>query len=352
MIAAPILPGEGARLAALHRYQVLDTPPEKALDDLTSLAAQICDVPIALISLVDKERQWFKSKVGISLTETKRNLSFCSHALKDRRVLEIADATRDERFADNPLVTGQPHIRFYAGSPLITPDDQALGTLCVIDRVPRQLTKNQEQALQVLARQAMTHLELRRYTHELMESEERLKIVTENAGVGLVMLDRDRRYVYANSAYAEILGLSSVPIVGRRVADVLPDIYEDQIRPRLDRALAGERFSYELHKSTAGRGAHYLVRYEPTMKDGEVAMVVVVILDITAQKQAATAPLRLAAIVEFSEDAIIGKDLNGIVTSWNRGAEKVFGYTEAEMAGTSITRLIPVEREAEEEQIL
>src|SRR3954468_8740747 len=164
------MPGdETARLAALARYRVLDTEPERGFDDLTLLASQICGTPMALITLVDTDRQWFKSRVGISVTETSRSIAFCAHAIEQTDVLIIADALGDERFRDNPMGAGEPRIRFYAGAPLITPDGHALGTLCVIDQVPRTLRLEQQQALRVLARHVMTQLELRRHAKELHE---------------------------------------------------------------------------------------------------------------------------------------------------------------------------------------
>jgi GAF domain-containing protein len=169
---ATVPKNEAKRLKVLWQYDVLDTVPEEVFDDLTELAARICEAPIALISLVDEDRQWFKSKVGVTLTETSRDISFCAHALKQQELFIIPDATKDARFADNPLVISDPKIRFYAGAPLITPDGYALGTLCVIDKVPRELRPEQQQALRVLARHVMIQLELRRHAKELAASNE------------------------------------------------------------------------------------------------------------------------------------------------------------------------------------
>ena len=158
---------EADRLAALRRYRILDTHPERAFDDLALLASHICGTPMALITLVDEHRQWFKARVNVPVTETSRAVSFCAHAIQQRDVFVVPDALKDARFRDNPQVTGEPHIRFYAGAPIVTPDGHALGTLCVVDRTPRTLTREQLQALEALRRQVEAQMELRLNLMEL-----------------------------------------------------------------------------------------------------------------------------------------------------------------------------------------
>jgi hypothetical protein len=158
----PVPPNERKRMDALLRYNILDTPAERSFDDLTLVASIICETPIAIMTLVDETRQWFKARHGIDVTETPREQAFCAHTILQTNVMVVEDATRDNRFVDNPLVTSSPNIRFYAGAPLIDRDGFALGSLCVIDRTPRVLTERQLTVLQALARQIISHLELSR----------------------------------------------------------------------------------------------------------------------------------------------------------------------------------------------
>jgi two-component sensor histidine kinase len=161
---------EAERLAALARYRVLDTPREPEFDDVVRLVGQVCRTPIALITLVDDRRQWFKAKVGLSVDETPLELSFCAKAILQRGLFLVRDTTKDQRFACNPLVTGEPHLRFYAGELLETPEGLPLGTLCVLDHVPRDLDDDQRLCLRTLARQVMSQLELRRAIGERDEA--------------------------------------------------------------------------------------------------------------------------------------------------------------------------------------
>ncbi len=167
---APLPTNEPERLAALRRYSILDTRPEQDFDDLAMAAAQTCGTPVALVSLIDTNRQWFKAKVGLTTAQTPRDVAFCAHAVLQSDVLVVPDALADDRFAKNPLVTAEPHIRFYAGAPLITSDGHALGTLCVIDHVPRQLNPEQVETLRTLSRQVVAQLELRRTAGALARS--------------------------------------------------------------------------------------------------------------------------------------------------------------------------------------
>ncbi|TLX65005.1 histidine kinase, partial [Stutzerimonas nosocomialis] len=191
---------ESSRLAALLRYEILDTPDEEAFDDFTQLAAQFCGTPIALISLIDERRQWFKSRVGLDVSETPREISFCTHTIQGNDVFEVPDATRDPRFANNPLVTDAPDIRFYAGAPLTTPDGFNLGTLCVIDRKPRQLNDQQRDALERLGRQVIRLFEQRLLTRRHAEQAALQRAILDSANSAVVVVDQEGHIASINPA--------------------------------------------------------------------------------------------------------------------------------------------------------
>jgi GAF domain-containing protein len=172
---ARIPENESERLAALREYHILDTAGEQTYDDITTLAAYVCRVPIAMISLVDESRQWFKSRVGLSEQETPRDAAFCAHAILQSEPLIVRDALADARFSDSALVTRSPNIRFYAGFPLASPEGFALGTLCAIDRRPRLLSGRQKTAMQALSRQVMALLELRRVSGRMADALDKVK---------------------------------------------------------------------------------------------------------------------------------------------------------------------------------
>jgi PAS domain S-box-containing protein len=222
MPKAPLPPNEAGRLNALCHYQILDTEPEAAFDDLSHMAAHICGTPIALISLIDRERQWFKSKVGLDVTETPRSLAFCSHVILQSEIFIVRDARIDHRFADHPAVLNEPYVQFYAGVPLMTPEGYAIGTICVVDFVPHDLTADQISALTALSRQVVTQLELRRKVTELehlsqqhttveaslRESEERFRAIANSASVLIWVDDAKKQAVFFNQTWLDFTGRS------------------------------------------------------------------------------------------------------------------------------------------------
>ncbi|HEY1170792.1 MAG TPA: PAS domain S-box protein [Verrucomicrobiae bacterium] len=339
---APGLPkNEVRRLEALRQYDLLDTLPEQALDDLTTLTAQICGTPTCLISLVDENRQWFKSKVGLSISQTPRDISFCAHAIMQSDLFIVPDATKDDRFADNPLVADG--LRFYAGTPLLTPNGEALGALCIMDRVPRQITSQQQNALRIIGRQVMTQLELRRQTRELAESETRLHIVTENARVGLFMVDRDHRYLYANKNYAEIVQRPLDEIIGHNLQEVLSDIYLSHVRPCMDRAFSGEHVSFEAVRNFSSGTRYYSAIYEPRITEGAATLVVGVITDITERKRAEAATEQQRNELQIILDAVPAfvfyKDRESRFIRVNNGFARLFEAPPETLVGKTATEM-------------
>jgi GAF domain-containing protein len=162
MLKPPVPENEESRLSALRNYNILDTPPEEAFDIIARLASYICGTPIGLVTLIDRHRQWFKSRVGLDIPETPRDMAFCAHTILQPSLFVVPDTTADERFSSHPLVANEPNIRFYAGAPLITGEGYPLGTLCVLDRIPRELNADQKNALLSLACLVIIQLDLRR----------------------------------------------------------------------------------------------------------------------------------------------------------------------------------------------
>ncbi|WP_439698420.1 ATP-binding protein [Mucilaginibacter sp. AW1-7] len=199
MIKPSVPENENERLAALNSYQILDTLPERAFDEITLIASEICQTPISLVSLIDNDRQWFKSNKGLEVTQTPKELAFCAHAiLEPKEVMVVADAQIDERFADNPLVTGSPQVVFYTGVPLINPDGYALGTLCVIDHKARQLNNAQILALKALANQVVAQLELKKKVNELNATRLQLEESNQHLEKFAIMAAHDIRNPLTN----------------------------------------------------------------------------------------------------------------------------------------------------------
>lgn len=237
---------EAVRLQILRDYEILDTPLEAEFDDFTLLATQICGTPIALISLIDEERQWFKSRLGIDASETCRDAAFCAHALHHTEVFLVPDAQKDPRFHDNPLVTGEPYIRFYAGAPLLTAGGHALGTLCVIDQEPRILTVAQQNALQALARQVMARLELRRGVAARARAEQKLHegealkmAILHSALDSIITINADGRVTEWNPASETMFGYRAAEALGRDLSTlIIPEQYREAHRRGMTHYLA------------------------------------------------------------------------------------------------------------------
>jgi PAS domain S-box-containing protein len=319
---------EDARLEALRELEILDTAPEKEFDDLALIASQICDTPISMISLIDRDRQWFKAKVGSDTKETPRDVAFCAHAILQRGLFVIPDATEDPRFADNPAVTANPGIRFYAGAPLRTPEGHALGTLCVLDRKPRQLTGDQEDALRALSRQVEGQLELRRrILRERRETDEALhekdtsvRMLAEQMPAVLWSVDRDLRFTSSlgaglanlNQTPDQYKGLTLFEYFGTQDADF------HAIAAHL-RALAGESVTYE----TEWKGRTFASHVEPLRhSDGNIYGVIGVAFDVTdrkiIQKELESSVSLLRTTLDATADGILVLDHDGSIVTYNR----------------------------------
>ncbi|RYZ89649.1 MAG: diguanylate cyclase [Proteobacteria bacterium] len=292
---------EKARLATLSSYRILDTLPEKAFDDLTALAAQICNTPISLVTLIDNERQWFKSKLGLGMSQSHRIDSFCAHALyRPDEILIVPDAHLDSRFFNNPLVTEDPFIRFYMGAPLVAPTGEVLGNLCVIDIQPRQPTLDQQKCLQALARQTMAQLELRRRNIELTdqmalrvqteailrESEEQFQAFMNHSPLVAFIKDDRGRYTYVNPLFLDRLNLNSEQVIGHNDFELWPDI-APQLVERDRRVLAGEKNIATVERAISEEGdINYwqIFKFPLQRGGGNRRMVAGIGLDITKNK--------------------------------------------------------------------
>lgn len=276
---APLLPdNERERLAELRAHEVLDTAADPVLDALTKLAAETMEVPIALVSLVDENRQWFKSHHGLGATETPREVSFCGHVVANGVPLLVRDAFDDIRFADNPLTTGEPHVRFYAGMPLTTRSGVALGTLCAIDHLPHSPTPKQLEMLSLLAKTAVARLESNREISLLR------RIVDGVPGL-MAYWDAQQRCCFANAAYEQWFGVRGSDVVGKTLQELLGDLYPLNLA-YIEAALRGEPqvFERDIPRPGGGPARSSQVHYLPHVSGGSVHGFVVMVIDITGRK--------------------------------------------------------------------
>ncbi len=279
------------RLAALARLDVLDTLPEPLFDAITAAARQACQVPIALVSLVDAERQWFKSNIGLpGVQQTPRGVAFCDHAIRSDSVLEVPDAQRDERFAANPLVTSEPGIRFYAGAPIVMPDGARVGTVCVIDRQPRRLSEAQRLLLQGLARITSVALIERRQqlaiSRALADSEARYRAIVEDQTELISLSQPDGTLCFVNAAYARHYGHTPLQMVGRNLLDFVDPADSAAVAAHLAAACAAEQPLTGVNRTQSAAGVARWVAWtnRPIRGDkGQVTMLQSVGRDITDQ---------------------------------------------------------------------
>jgi len=362
-VKAPIPENEERRVAVLRSFDVLDSAPDPAYDRITELAASICGTPIALLSLIDSDRQWFKSKVGLTQNVASREVAFCAHAIADRKLLVIPDASADPRFANNPLVASDPYIRFYAGAPLITEEGYALGTLCVLDHSPRDLSEQQREALLVLSTQVVTQLELGKSKKDVRRAEQDANAAHEALRASkefqsrliacnrdcLKVLDLEGRLVFMNEGGMQALEICDFgTVVNSSWANFWEGADRDRAQAAVDAARRGE----------VGRFTGYFetrIRREPRWWDvvvspirdqhGNTERILAVSRDVTAQKQSEHA-LRDAmefnrALIEGAGEGIVAYDRELRYKVFNPFMERLTGKPAQDVLGKVATEVFP-----------
>jgi two-component system, LuxR family, sensor kinase FixL len=332
---------ESDRQVALERYNILDTLPEQEYDDLTQLAASICGTPIALISLIDRDRQWFKSSVGIDVSETPRDISFCGHAVANDALLNVPDAIQDPRFADNPLVVNEPNIRFYAGVPLKTSDNFNLGTLCVIDRQPHDLTPQQIQQLEALGRLVISQLELRRNNEaskilvSVLETSKKVSMlqqaILDSVNFAIIATDLQGAIQSFNSGAEMMLGYKAIEIIGKNLT-VFHDTKEinersQQLSAELNQTI---EVDFEVLTAKVKLGEVFEKEWTYICKNGDRLPVLLAITAIRNEQKEITGFLGVAKDItsqkEAEHDRLRGQQTEKLVTTLNQIARVLAEY--------------------------
>lgn len=352
---APLPANEAQRLSRLRELAIMDTGPEPLFDTLTRLAATLCEAPIALVSLVDANRQWFKSHVGLpDVTETPRDQSFCAHAILGDGVMEVPDAAQDARFKTNPLVTGEPGIRFYAGAPITLPDGSRIGTLCVLDRVSRTLSARQRQSLQELADAASQALVMRdkaliqaltasqQYTSGLAHNEARYRAIVEDQTELISLATLDGRLSFVNAAYSRHFGLPTESIIGTSFLDYVPEEEHAAVRAHLDTLLRTREVMLGENQTTSGDGTlRWMAWTNRVLCDewGNPTGIHSVGRDITARKRAELSlkesKARLRSLYESTPAMLHSIDAHGLLLTVSDTWLAKLGYTREEVIGRS-----------------
>jgi PAS domain S-box-containing protein len=339
----PIPHNEKQRLKALDSYNLLNSLSEAEYDRLTELASIICKVPIALISLIDEKRQWFKSKVGLAINETSRDLAFCQYAIMGAERFDVNDALLDDRFKDNDLVTGDPHIRFYSGQPLIDPDGFALGTICVIDRKPRVLTDAQKRALQILAQEAISLITERKQKHDLQYFEKLFQFSNDL----ICIAGTDGFFKKINGAFSKILGWDEDYILNTSSFEfVHPDDHE-LTKTELGKMASGVPEISFLQRIRTKSGGYRTIDWSGT-PEGTTGNIFGVGRDITEEKnkeeQLAISEGKLRDFFDNSQGFMCTHDMGGKFLSINNSGADVLGYTKEEILEMSLFDIVPQAR--------
>ena len=338
---------EASRLATLRGLKILDTPSEERFDRLTRLAKHLLDVPIALVSLIDSNRQWFKSRQGLDASETPRNISFCGHAIHNDHVFIIPDTLHDARFADNPLVTGAPFIRFYAGQPLKALDGSRVGTLCVIDTEPRQLSQIQLDGLRdlgVLAENELNFMEYQHVAEALRESAARLNLALTASRSCMWDADLVTGRIVLDVQWSQMLGEEphETDISFEHLAQLVPAEEEPEIKLRMAATLKDDKKDYWVVHRVRHRLGHWIwveSRGRVIARDasGRALRMIGTNTDITERKKSEESLVRIGnlhrAIVEGAGHLIITTDTEGVILAFNRAAERSLGYRADELIG-------------------
>lgn len=331
---------EKIRLQTLHDYYILDSLRESDFDRITELASLICGTPISLISLIDEDRQWFKSKVGLDIHETSRDVAFCDHTIKSEDIFEVEDATLDERFKNNVLVQGEPNIRFYTGYPLIDPNGFALGTLCVIDRVPKQLTPNQKRALKLLAEEAMTLVVERRIKQEDISFRKLFFLSLDLICIAGV----DGYFKKINPAFEEILGWDFDSLLKISFFDFVHPDDLSITKIEIEKLASGHNTVNFVHRFKTKDGGYKVLQWvaTPEVSTGNLfARGRDITEEVEKNRQLTISQEKLKTFFEHSHGLMCTHNLEGDFLSVNDAGSKILGYAQAEITQLSLFDIVP-----------